>query len=200
MAALRSWALCRAARLALLSSIACATACGGGPDDGSIGCLSAKGDSEALMDGAVDGSAESCGRVAVGGPPTIVSITGGYGVAPLAPRRFHASLRLVYPRSGGVVPATFDDTSPAAPAIHIGYSAILDDGPMHSWQCRSGTDSKSAEGTFLVEIRSVVSKTEFGADGSDTIHGTLHAVCPPSGEPIEGETPGKGQMTIDGPF
>ena len=201
MAALRPWVLRSAAPLALLSSTAWTIACGGAPDDGSAGCLSAKGDSDALADGAVDGSAESCGRVVSdGGPLTVVAITGGYGVKPLAPRRFHAELRLLYSGSSGIVPASFDETSPASPSIYIGYSALLDDGSTHFWECNNGVGTDPPEGTFQLRITSVESKGEFGADVSDTIHGTLHAVCPPSSLLAEGVMPGKGQVTIDGPF
>jgi hypothetical protein len=69
-----------------------------------------------------------------------------------------------------------------------------------SWTCVSGDGTQPAQGTFQLAVTSLVSDGDFGAHESDTIHGTLHAMCPPTSEPVAGETPGEGQVTIDGPF
>jgi len=189
--------------IALATVAACATACGGADDaDPSTECLSAKGDSDALADGAFDGTSGACTRLTVGTVGnTIVVIEGGYGVSQSAPRLFHTILRLLYPGTTPAV-ATFDETSPpeSTPAIEISYSAATSGGQQLSWSCKTGNDTQPAQGTFHLAITSVVSSGRFGTSKSDTIRGTLHAVCPPASEPVANETPGKGRVTIDGWF
>lgn len=109
---------------------ACATACGGASAadaDLSTERLSAKGDSDALAEGAFDGTSGACTRMTVSSAAlTITVIEGGYGVSQAAPRLFHTILRLVYPGTTAAT-ATFDETSAreSTPAIEVAYSAQL---------------------------------------------------------------------------
>jgi hypothetical protein len=109
----------------------------------------------------------------------------------------------MYPNGAPVATANFDETSASdlsTPHIEIGYSAILADGRNLWWRCSSGNDTRPAQGTFDLVITAIVSEGDFGKSESDTVRGTLHAVCPPDSNPPANVTPGEGKVTIDGPF
>jgi hypothetical protein len=160
------------------------------------GCFSTQADADAQAAGAVTEALPRCARaVAYTREVTTVVLTGATFIEDGGSivRRVDVSLNY---RPAKVLLGSWDESTPYTSTsgvdVEIGYSARSADFVTTAWRCdNSGGPGQPALGRFNIVVKSF-EKGHPAGNGftTDTVHGTLHAVCAAP----------KGSVTIDGTF
>lgn len=208
-------------RLALLFLGLPACSSGDGSPDAakpsSLSCFTVSADADAKSVGALDGPATHCNRTLLYqkqnfsdgtfSTTTTVHVIGEAGETSTHSSARTVGLTLTY-ANAEVAIASFAhsdacQSSRMGVRIQLGYSAQDPaDGVFAEWDCKT---CKDPDGTFELDLTSLEGAPPEHLDivptlTSNTVHGTLHAVCLPNASASGDSKPGLGSVTLDGPF